>query len=55
MGAPIQEITKRESVPSIGKGRLVMIFCEIRRGARAKLAFVGRGHYVIFLFVGLVF
>lgn len=54
-GAPLQEVTNKESVASIERMGVGHNYWEIRRGFRGKLAFVGRGYYTIFLYVRLVF
>ena len=53
-GDPLQEVTNRESVPSLGRAA-GHDFWEIRRESKLNFSSLAGGHYVRFFYVRLVY
>ena len=55
-GPPLQRVTKRKNIPSIGREReAAHKFWEVRRGSELNLPSLTGVHYVIFLQVRIIF
>ena len=55
-GPPLQRVTNRKNIPSIGREReAAHKFWEVRRGSELNLPSLAGVHYVIFLQVRIIF